>query len=811
VRDGFEDRRIHGRHNGDPSIIVGVSKQPEADINTLVADVRAFMQEHRPRLPEGVEAPISWDQSIFVRERMQVMLSNLAVGVVLVIAVLWFTVGFRNAIIVTVGIPFSFLVAFILFPLFDMSINVISIVGFVMVSGMLVDHAIVIVENVYRRLEEGEPRREAIVRGTEEVMWPVIATVATTLAAFIPALMISGTSGEFGSILPKTVIVTLVGSLFEALVVLPAHYFDWGSQPRAAGPPARAGRRGRLVALREGSERMRAAVDAWMARARDAYLRAQDVLLGRRVPFLLACCAALYFSCGVQQHVRVDLFPSDFRDLFVSIRTPVDYSLDQADEVMRGIEAELDAMPDVVAEHTTYVGFALTADREPVDGANYAVSFVSLSQEPPWADDPEGALLRVRERLEAHREVYRHEIESLVVMPPRHGPPIGKPVAIRISADDYAVAKRIAAEVKAELAATPGVYNIEDNVPEGPLELRVALHEHRASLHGLTFQDVATALRAANDGLVPSTFKDPNADEDVDIRVLLVEGQRQGISDLLEVEVRAPAGHLVKVGDVARIDVARGYQRLYHFDAERALVVYADVDGLAATSTSVNEAMRMRFADVPRRFPGVQIQFGGEDQETRRTIEDMARALGIALLAIYAILATLFRSYLQPFVVMSVLAFAFIGVSLGLYITDGALSMWVMYATVGLAGIVVNDSLVLMDFVNRERARGTPVRDAVRIASSRRFRPILLTTVTTIAGLLPMSLGIPAKSSVFGPFATAIVFGLSVASLLTLFVVPAFYLTLEDGLGALRRWRGGRGADELAAPGAIAGGRGEAP
>ena len=593
VRNGFENRRIYGRHNGDPTIIVGVSKQPAADINTLVADVRSFMDDYRPLLPEGVEAPITWDQSVFVRERMDVMISNLAVGIVLVVAVLWFTLGLRNAIIVTVGIPFSFLCAFILFPFFGITINLISIVGFVMVSGMLVDHAIVIVENIYRRLEDGEPVREAIVRGTEEVMWPVIATVATTLAAFIPALMVRGTSGEFGSILPKTVVVTLVGSLFEALVILPAHYLDWGNRVRSTDRVQPPSRLRVLAGLRAWSERVRGAVDAWMERTRDAYLRLQAILLARRFVFMGACCAALYFSCGLQQHVRVDLFPSDFRDLFVSIRTPVDYSLDQANEVMRGVEAELDGLTDVVAEHTTYVGFALTADRSPVDGANYAVSFVGLSQDPPYGNDPEGALLRVRERLEAYRDAHRDEIESLVVMPPRHGPPIGKPVAIRVTADDYVLAKQIAGEIKAELAITEGVYNIEDNVPEGPLELRVALHEHRASLHGLTFQDVGTALRAANDGLVPSTFKDPTADEDVDIRVLLMDAQRTEIADLLEVEVRTPGGYLVKIGDVARIDVGRGFQRLYHFDGERGVVVYADVDGVVATSTSVKEVSNL--------------------------------------------------------------------------------------------------------------------------------------------------------------------------------------------------------------------------
>jgi len=809
VREGFETRNIYGRHNGDPTIIVGVSKDPEADINDIVAAVREFTDAYQELLPEGIEALITWDSSVFVRERMEIMLSNLAVGIVMVVAVLWFSVGFRNAIIVTVGIPFSFLCAFLLFPLFGVTINVISIVGFVMVSGMLVDHAIVIVENVYRRVEEGEPLREAVVRGTEEVMWPVIATVATTLAAFIPALMIRGTSGEFGSILPKTVIVTLVGSLFEALVILPAHYLDWGSRGDAHSRVHAPARIRAFGAIRDASDRVRGAVDGWMGRARDAYLRAQAVILPRRYAFLAACCAALYFSCGVQQHVRVDLFPSDFNNLFVSIRTPVDHSLDQANEVMRGVEAELEAMSDEVAEYTSYVGFALTADRDPVNGANYAAAFVSLPETPPYSDHPELALSRIRERLEAYRDAHPESIENLIVMPPRHGPPIGKPVAIRVMADDYAVAKQIASEVKAELAATEGVYNIEDNVPRGPLELRVALHEHRASLHGLAFQDLATALRAANDGLVPSTFKDPRADEDVDIRVMLLDEQRTEIADLLDVDVRTPQGYLVKLGDVARIDVSRGFQRLYHFDGQRAVVVYADVDGNVATSTSVNDAMRARFADAPSRYPGASLVFGGEDQETRRTMEDMGRALGIALLAIYAILATLFRSYLQPLVVMSVLAFAFIGVSLGLYITGGALSMWVMYAAVGLAGIVVNDSLVLMDFVNRERARGTPVLGAVRIATARRFRPILLTTVTTIAGLLPMSLGIPAKSSVFGPFATAIVFGLSVASLLTLFVVPAIYVSLEDARGFIGRARGGQGAEALASPGAVAAGRGD--
>jgi len=238
---------------------------------------------------------------------------------------------------------------------------------------------------------------------------------------------------------------------------------------------------------------------------------------------------------------------------------------------------------------------------------------------------------------------------------------------------------------------------------------------------------------------------------------------------------------------VAEVGIDRGFQRLYHYDAQRAAVVYADVDDVQATSISVNEEMRVRFSDVERRYPGVNLIFGGEFQETNRGMADVRNALFVALIAIYAVLAAQFRSYLQPLVVMSVVGFAYIGVVLGMWVLDYPFSMYVLYALVGLAGIVVNDSLVLIDFVNQERRRGTAVLEAVKVASQKRFRPILLTTVTTIAGLAPMALGLQGRSVVFAPFAAAIVFGLAIASLLTLFVVPSLYLTLEDAVGRLRR------------------------
>ncbi|MEE9607569.1 MAG: efflux RND transporter permease subunit, partial [Myxococcota bacterium] len=743
VVSGFAKRVAYGRYNDDPSITLAISKEADADLIDLVALIRAEVEQYARTLPQGLELTISWDGSEYVATRIGIMRSNLLLGVVFVIFVLWLTVGFRNAMLAIIGVPFSFLAAVILFPVFGITINALSLVGFIMVSGMLVDDAIIILENIYRHIEDGTPLREAVVKGAEEVMWPVTAAIATTVAAFIPMLTVSGTSGEFMSILPKTVIVCLIGSLFEALIILPAHYLDFGSRKRASQslaelPPG--------PGLRRWSYGLRARVEAGLDRFRDLYITAQQRVLEQRYAFLVMSAAALFFAVALVRHVKVDLFPSDFNQLITSIEASTDYGLDQSDRVVKGFERALDPIRDQLTDVSTVVGVGLNADQVPIVGVNQAMLWISFPSTRANVADPDRVLNLLRETFDAHARAHPEGIVSYRVQPPRNGPPIGKPVAIRIQSDEYAVAKQIAEQMKAELASIPGVYNIEDNVPLGPRELRVALDEHRASIHGLAFDDVGFALLAANDGSVPSTFKDPTSDEDVDIRVLLREDQRRSIADLLDVELRTPAGYLVKVGDVASVELGRAYQRLYHFDALRAVVVYADVDNQQATSVSVNQAMQAKFRDVPERYPGTSLVFGGEFQATDDAFSDMRRAFLLAVVAIYGILATQFRSYVQPLVVMSVIAFSFIGVTIGMYLLDYSLSMYVLYAIVGLAGIVVNDSLVLIDFVNRERRRGTPAFEAVRLASYKRFRPILLTTVTTVTGLAPMALGISGYS-----------------------------------------------------------------
>jgi HAE1 family hydrophobic/amphiphilic exporter-1 len=730
---------------------------------------------------------------------MSVLRNNLLTGVVLVMAILWFTIGFRNATLTIVAIPFSFLTAFILFPVMDLTINSMSLIGMLLVSGMLVDDAIIVLENIYRRIEEGEPLRDAIVKGGEEVMWPVTSAVSTTCAAFFPLLLVGGTSGEFMSILPKTVIVCLIASLFECLIILPAHYYDLGSRHAAESRPQARGRLGRVVGV---FGAMHVRVDRGIGQLRRLYLGALDVVLRHRLSFGTLSVALFIFTAGVATHLPIVMFQSEFNNFFVVLEAPTDFGLDRTDAVFRKVERELDdLLGETLVDYSTFVGTAMTGDMQPYSGANVAMAFATIVEREEFILAPEKAVSLVQDRIDHVREANPEEVVDLRAQSPRNGPPVGKPVAVRLQGDDYAVSKSIAREMKEYLRAIPGVSNVEDNLREGPREIRLVVDEQRAGQHGLSFEAIAASFRAANDGLTASSFREPGEEEEFDIRVLPELRYRQDVRSILETEVRTPGGYLMKLADVADVEFARGHQALSHYDGTRAVTVYADVDEDQATSVSANRALESHFADLGARYPEVEVVYGGEFQETARAFANLWAAFPVALLLIYMILAAQFRSYLQPLVVASAIPFGLMGVVAGVGIMGYTISFGLLYATIGLTGVVVNDSLVMVDFVNRARRDGMPLLEAVRQSGARRLRPILLTTLTTALALLPMALGLAGVSKSYGPFAAglagvsksygpfaaALTFGLIVAMLGTLFAVPLSYTSLIVLQERLRR------------------------
>jgi multidrug efflux pump subunit AcrB len=464
-------------------------------------------------------------------------------------------------------------------------------------------------------------------------------------------------------------------------------------------------------------------------------------------------------------------------------------------------EPLLEFVGEDVQTMSTVIGSSVDSNYDRLSGPNLAMSFLMITRNEANAAQPERVLEAVKQRMDAWAEENPEGIVELRVAAQQDGPPIGAPVEMRIQGSNYAVGKAIAQQAIAFLEELPGVYNVEDNLKEGPAEARLRVDSQRAARHGLRFEEIAQALRSANDGLVASSFRSPAIDEDIDIRVLLEERYRGSLADLLDVELRTPGGYLVKLRDVADVELARGFLAYRRYDQRRTVTVFADVDDNVTTSASVNGRLQVRFADVEVRYPGVSVDYSGEFESQGEAFADLVRVFPVALVAIYMLLAALFRNYLQPIVVVAAIPFGLMGVVFGVGLLDYNVSFILMYATLGLTGVVVNDSLVMVDFINRARQGGMPLREAVRHSGALRFRPILLTTLTTVMALLPMALGFGGTSKTYGPFAASISFGLIFAMVGTLFGVPLVYTTLIEGQESLRGgWRRRRSRKRAARP-----------
>ncbi len=784
VEMGLEKRSFYGRYNGENALLLSIAKDPDANLLELSVDVRSWVEEYREVVPDGVEPYVSWDSADYVSSRIRVIWNNILTGIFFVMAILWFTIGFRNAALTIIAVPFSFLSALILFQLLDITINMISLVGMLLVSGMLVDDAIIVLENIYRRVETGEPFEEAIINGAEEVLWPVVAAVLTTCAAFSPLLFMTGTSGEFMSILPKTVIVCLLASLMECLIILPAHYLDFGSRHAArdvdVDQEPQTGWLGTWQRWTGFFERAHFLTDRGLDWLRARYLIALDKVLEYPGSFAVLSISVFYLAMNAAGHIPVDLFASEYSRFFIVVETPLDYSLDETDAVVRKLEAAMNAelLPDPLLDFSTYVGHSISGNDDQRVGSNLAVIYNWIIDKPAYRADPDPVLDDVRGWLRDYKKAHPEGLVNLEAKAPRNGPPIGKPVAVRIQTDDYLLAKQISREMQDFLGKLPGIRNIEDSLKTGAREVRLIINDERAGQYGVSFEDLAKSLRGANDGVVASSFRGPDESQEIDIRVMLDESFRRDISDLLRTKTRTPDGHLIELGDVAEVEVTRGFQSLTHFDAKRTVTVYADVDADITNSILVNDALRAEFANLDARYADVEIYYGGEFEVTKRTNREIGQLMPIALLLVYMILAALFRSYWQPLIVVTAVPYGIIGVIAGVGIFGYAMSMAIFYATIGLIGVVVNDSLVMVDFINRARASGLPLYEAVRQSGAMRLRPILLTTLTTVVALLPMAMGVMGGSKSQGPFAAAIAFGLMVAMIGTLFIVPLSYIQM---------------------------------
>lgn len=757
VVDTYAREEARSRLEGRRSIALGVTKKDVGSSLNLLDKIHRLIEESKQTLPSGMYIDLVNDTSIRVRNALVNLQTNALAGGVLVVIVLWLFIGWRNSILTAIGIPIAFSLAFIMLKAIGSSINENTLFGLVLVLGMVVDDAIVVIENVYRYIQMGWKRTDAVITGTQEVLSPVLTSTLTTIAAFMPLVFLPGTIGEFLKVVPITVSLALLASLIECFLILPSHISDFGGGQQ------------------------KSPLDGAIGRLTERYTRLVSNILPswRRYAVAIGIPATILVSASIVfPQLRQELFSSDPQSYFaVWLTLPEGTALEETDRHTQRIESAIRAMP---REHTAHierilvnVGVQNTESRT-FTRPNYAEIIVDIK---------DGA--EVKERLESMVDHMRQTAaqmgytqEEIRVKIIENGPPKDYPLEAKIQGDDFTTLDAIAELLKDRLASYPGLINVGDDYIPGKGELTFQLRRAEAHRLGLTSRDVGMALQSALNGQPAGTF---NAeDEERPLLVRYAPSWFTSGSRLEDIDIRTPNRDFVRLGSVADLRRDTGFSEIKRRDFRRTITVFAEESEAGAAARTVEDLRAYFKQQIAPMHPGYTLVFGGQFQEFNQAFDNIVLLFGLGAMCIFFILVVQFRSLIQPFIILMTIPFALAGALVGLIANGYPLSITAIYGMVGLSGVVVNDSIVLISFANSARKRGLSVRDAILDAASKRLRPIVLTTVTTVGGVLPIALGITGKSAVWSPLATLIVYGLTTATMIMLIVIPCLYWVVED-------------------------------
>ncbi len=601
----------------------------------------------------------------------------------------------------------------------------------------------------------------------------------------------SGVTGKFFAVIPIAVCSALLVSLFEVLFIMPVHFAEIGT----GGRQARAGERRRQR-------------PTWFRRAFDRVLCAVTARPGWTlvVALVLAGATLVGFS-----RARFVFFPSEYQIAFVNLRLRPGSSLERSIEVIDRADRAIATLPSTIVESSVATaGFIYDYNYQPHIRPHYGQLVVTFASDEVRTVSVPEAMERIREVL-ARTDLGGAAFEVTEL---NDGPPVGKPVSVRVHGESLAALARWAREVEEVVKKVPGVVDVNSSLEVGAPRALVRIDDDRAAVHGVSAAEVAQAVAAANDGAIVGDFE--RGDERFAVRVRYAPLARRRLGDLEAIKIRNAAGSVIEVGDVARIDEVEGFAAIERWQGQRTVFITAGVDIDRTSALEANREIARRLAPLLRRHPELTVSYGGEFEETQRSFDSLGQAFVIALLAMYAILGTQFGSYLQPLVILCAVPFGLLGVVIGVHLVGDPITVPTLLGVVGLAGVSVNDSIVLVDFANQLRRDGCSPLEAVRHAANTRLRPVLLTSLTTIAGLLPSAIGVgvSGRSVIWGPMATAFSFGLAAATVLTLLLTPSLYLLADRLGGGKRAPRGieseaGRGSRdtrcrEESAPGCVA-------
>lgn len=754
VRLGHERPRELAATDGRAAVLLSVTKVSRTNTLELVERIADYIERRNPVLAsQGLALHLADDQTVPTTEALGVMQSNALIGLLLVMAVCWVFLGSRIAAMVALGVVFSICGSLLVLQAVGSTLNVSVLLGIVIVLGMLVDDAVVVVEAIYFRLQRGMPALEASLESLREVGLPVLAAVATTMAAFLPLMLLPGIVGKFMFVIPFVVTVGLAVSLIEAMWMLPAHV-------SALGP--RALRASRSQAWRA---RFTHRVRVVYTRALIHVLRRPRRYLGIALALFLGAIAAI--GAGA---VKLQFFAFDpLRIFYVNVDMPASSSIEQTlartGEVEQIVRAHLE--PGEARSVVSLAGIKFT-EMEPVYGDHYGQITVSLN---PAGDEDRS----VDEVIESMRTAIEQApgVSGNSFLRIAGGPPASKPISVKVRGNDFAELRAATAALKREVQAIPGARDVTDNDTAGRPEFGLSVDLDAVRRAGLDAGSVARLVRLHVDGEVVAELR--HRGEKTELRVRAMPQTSQRIDELLARPVALPDGSSTQLGALLRSEVRDSPGLIRHWNWRRAITLEADLAADGIDTVAANALLRERWERMRADYPGVDLDFSGELDDINESLSAMGPLFLFGLGLIYLILAAQFRSYFQPLLILVTVPLAFTGVTLGLLISRNPLSLYTLYGVIALTGIAVNAAIVLIDAANQRRQAGMRTLHATIYAARRRVVAVLMTTGTTIAGLFSLAFGLGGSSLLWGPVAASIVWGLAFSSVLTLFVVPVLY------------------------------------
>jgi len=739
---------------GKPAVVLSVTKKSGINTLELVERVNGYIAERNPLIAErGLRAALLDDQTIPTRNAIGIMQTNALFGLATVLLVSWLFLGTRIAGLVGLGIPFSLAGTFAVLYALDFTLNISVLLGVVIALGMLVDDAVVVVEAIYYRVTRGQPVLEAAVDALREVAAPVTAAVATTMAAFLPLMLLPGIVGKFMFVIPAVVTLALAMSLVEAYWMLPAHVV--GLKLNFDDPSRLHARRVRFT--------------HWL---RVKYARLLIKVMRRPVlsGLFMAAVVAVAFAVVGAGMVRTQFFALDpIRLFYVNVDmppgTPIEATLQAVESVEQRLGKHL--QPGELRAMASVAGFKYT-DTEPLYGDVYGQVIVSLSPRVGDMRETDEVVAAARADVEDMAGPGKTSFTMI-----SGGPPLSKAIRVRARNDDPVELRAAADALLGIVRAIKGSRDVVDDDVPGRPELVLTLDREAVRNAGLNPAQVARHVRLAVDGEIVASMRDRGEKLEVRVRARPVPGA--DIVRLLDTPLALPGGGSTTLGALTRYETQAGKGIIKHYNLRRAIAVEADLDREANDAVAANEEIKREWEKVRARYPNTDLDFSGELDDIQESLDAMKVLFLFGLGLIYLILAAQFRSYWQPLMILVTVPLAFTGVVFGLLVSLNPLSLYTLYGVIALTGIAVNSAIVLIAAANDRMQLGMGALHAAVYAARRRVVPIIITSVTTIGGLFSLAVGLGGKSLIWGPMAASIVWGLGFATALTLFVVPLLY------------------------------------